>query len=490
MTTGLVDNLETYEVPNRGSASWVYYGSRVEWNGEDRPITVTIHPPTFKTRVRQYRMTVRTDHHVTHVDVSKPLVWAGDIGSDESQNRRLFYADHAYAKTWEVRSVGVLDIDRYLWSDGSLWEHWAGTVSNAGAFPLEPLNEWSAGDEYKLLAKLQSRVQGNDFNLASFLGAEGYDSLRLIFDSANRIYRAGRAVKHGYFQRALAILRNENQQWVATESKRLGVKGISATRVSRWKDRERRRQQELIYEDQVKQLRSALAGDKSPRKGLGVLANLARISSKQWLEFHLAVEPLLGDVQAAAEKLSHRLNLPQKKTYVATRQQSYDRKYGTYGPALNQNQKLVRKRIKYNVEEDASVPQLLGLYNPEIVLWNALPLSFVGDYMLPIGQWLEARGFSQSLTGTFVVSTKVAWSASGLHWRNDYSQNSFVRETWTVGSCWILKGSFNREVLTGLPVPLPNFSPLGAVKSWQRAATSVSLLVGSLTGGNLLRHTR
>lgn len=490
MTTGLDDRLESYEVPNRGPAAWVHYGSKTEWNGEDRPFGVTLHPPRPNSRRRQYRITVRRDHHVVHEFVDKPLKWEGDLTTEEIQDKTLFFANHPYWKTWEVRAFGLLDIVQYNWSDGSVWGTWTGTVSNGGALPVMPTNRWTSDDDFKMLSKLEERVKGSDFNLASFLGAEGIDTVRFIADTATRLYRAGIAVKRGYFQRALSILRDENQQWLRAESKRLGVDVVSARRVSRWKDRQRRHEQELVYKDQVRELRMALAGDKSPAKSKSVLANLARISSNQWLEFHLAAEPLLGDVKAAAEQLASRLNIPQRKAYSVKRKREWNITYPSYGAAFSQNELLVKKRIKFIVTEPVSIPRLLGLYNPEVVIWNAIPLTFVGDYFLPIGQWLEARALAQALTGEFVVSTKTEWVAGGLHFRNDINVNPLLYATWQVGSCWCRQGSLIREVTTGLPIPTPRFKPLGAFASWSKAATSVSLLVGSVTGGNLLRHLR
>lgn len=490
MTTGTYDTTDSYEIPERGPAGWVHYGALIQWTGEDRPYTVTKHPPTEKTRTSEYQVSIRQDHHTIRKSVSKRIVWEGDLTTEQLQGQSDFNANHNYNKTWNAKVLGILDIEQRLWSDSSLWGTWTGTVSNAGAAPIGPDNPWSTDDEFKLLDKLQGFVQGSDFNLASFLGAEGKDTVRFILDTANRLYRAVSAVKHGYFQRALSILGDQNQQWLAAESRRLGVNVVSARRVNRWKDRERRSQQLQVYNDQAANLRAALAGDKSPRKSSSVLANLARITGNQWLEFHLAVEPLLGDVYASAEKLAHHLNLPQKKSYKASRKKEANVTYGTYGVAYSQNCFKTRKQIKFIVSEPASVPQLLGLYNPEVVIWNALPLSFVGDYMFPIGQWLEARALSQTLTGEFVISTKCEWWASGMHFRNDVNVNPMLYAVWKHGATWVRDGSFNRTVQSGLPVPAPKFKPLGAFASWQKAATSVSLLVGSVTGGNLLRHLR
>jgi hypothetical protein len=67
---------------------------------------------------------------------------------------------------------------------------------------VSPSNIWTSNDDIQLLAKLQERALGHEFNLGVFLG-EGHQSLALIGDSATRIYnslrklRRGRLRKHG-----------------------------------------------------------------------------------------------------------------------------------------------------------------------------------------------------------------------------------------------------------------------------------------------------
>jgi len=496
MTTGLTDSLQAYELPNRGPGAWVYYGSRVEWTGADRPQALKFpEQPGRKYRRKYIRETIRAEGHTTYRDVVVPLKWKGDFSAAELADRDTWLANHPYAKTWESRGLGTLDITQRLWSDGSSWGSWAGTISNAGAMPPEPSDCWTSDDDYKLLDKLQQRVNGSSFNLASFLGAEGKDTVHFLLDTSNRLYRAIIAVKRGSFDRALAILRTE---YVKREQTKRGIVVRTGNRVARKMAREEKTLQLGLYKDYVAELRLALAGDKRPvGKDLDVFANIARITANQWLEFHLAAEPLLGDVQSAAEQLAHRLNVPQKKAYSAKRKRESSLSGKTQGgtsPTYGWFWQVCTTRhsqhIKYIVKEPPSIPQLLGLYNPEVVIWNALPLSFVADYFLPIGQWLEARMLSQMLEGEFVTSTKIQTEAYGLSWRNDINVNPLLYSEWRPGANFLNRGSFTRTVSSGLPVPAPRYRGLESLKSWQRAATVASLIVGSVTGSLQGRHLR
>jgi hypothetical protein len=131
------------------------------------------------------------------------------------------------------------------------------------------------------------------------------------------------------------------------------------------------------------------------------------------------------------------------------------------------------------------------MLNPEVVIWNALPLSFVADWIFPVGAFLEARAFASSLKGTFVTSTRREFNASNLHFVNVPSAFYHVSLTMNADKIAFERwGSLDRVVSGSLEVPLPSVTPLGMLKSWQRATTAVALVVGLSTGNLPIRHTR
>lgn len=59
------------------------------------------------------------------------------------------------------------------------------------------------------------------------------------------------------------------------------------------------------------------------------------------------------------------------------------------------------------VSEHPGYMAQLGLLNPEIVAWELLPFSFVADWFIPIGSYLEARSITKMVTGLYTTSDKM-----------------------------------------------------------------------------------
>jgi hypothetical protein len=131
-----------------------------------------------------------------------------------------------------------------------------------------------------------------------------------------------------------------------------------------------------------------------------------------------------------------------------------------------------RKGITCTLKE-VDVVGLSGLKDPLSVAWELLPYSFVADWFIPIGDFLQARGLSQALTGSFVSSTKEVAYGYNLHVTEPDPQPWWVKtQTKTISEL----GYFERAIGITLEVPLPTAKPLMDVPSWKRAANAVALL--------------
>lgn len=124
------------------------------------------------------------------------------------------------------------------------------------------------------------------------------------------------------------------------------------------------------------------------------------------------------------------------------------------------------------IEEAGTIPQLLGLTNPELVAWELVPYSFVADWFIPLGDWMAARALVQRLKGTFIISDKRIGRA--------LSPTSAYFTAQPRGN--YCKVGFSRTVSSTLKVPKPHFKPLGKVASWQHCANAVGLLVSGFAG--------
>lgn len=443
-----------YDLSINGPYGLELYADRVVWNGEDRPLAPLPYPRKVSKRKVLVQKTKRVEGHVQVVTEVRDVPIMEPWSPATKEYWLLRDRPHSFTKSWKKVSHGRIAIGFYL--DG-LYDHGTGwmTVASAGGLPAGWNVPFSPGDEYTLINNLQKAVQGSDFNAASALGAEGLGTLRLIGDNARMIARSLLAMKKGNVRAALDILRQPGRK------KFQGAKVLE--------------QQQLdIYRN--------LLGADGRKTGSKILA-------EHWLQYQLGVAPLLGDVKAAAEQLAHRLELPIKRKYTArVKRTSPDAAHGRpdmlvppfqYGLNWAERTRTVQKQIVFIVkegqEEPQSLPQLLGLADPEIVLWNALPYSFIADWIIPIGAWLEARGFASGLHGTFVVTTKDESRSTGGKWSNSASAFYEGRLTGDLG--YEILGSINRSVSDTLSVALPTFKPLGKVASWSHAATGAALVV-------------
>jgi hypothetical protein len=197
------------------------------------------------------------------------------------------------------------------------------------------------------------------------------------------------------------------------------------------------------------------------------------VVASNWLQLQYGWLPLLKDVYDGAEFLAHHLSYPLQKVVRVHRRVkgtvANDYGYATFGGALCYTKLDIKAII---AEKD--VVALSGLTDPLSVAWELLPYSFVIDWFIPVGNYLQARGLSNSLKGLFVVSIKEFASAKGLQGTNfEISEGD--------GYEW-MKIHFRRLLYNDLEVPFPSFKPLGKVASWKHCANAVALLVSSFSG--------
>lgn len=288
-------------------------------------------------------------------------------------------------------------------------------------YMISPLNSWNSNDDIKLLGKLREKVAGSSFNAGVALG-ESREALHMITNAAVRIYWSYRAAKHGDFRSARRYL-------------------IDGT-------------------------------DRSRKTFLG-----NREASNNWLELQYGWLPLLNDAKEGAEFLAHQHMYPLQQVIRTSYRKQLTVQMLNKGTAPLASEGYTQKSIKAILKEK-DVISLSGLTDPLSVAWELMPYSFVIDWFIPIGNYLAARGLSNSLTGTFVTSTKTVLHVKGLVG----GQPSAYGPSTANSPCEKVEEktvTFSRVVSTSLSVPKPEVKPLGEVLSWKRAANAVALLVTS-----------
>lgn len=313
-------------------------------------------------------------------------------------------------------------------------------IGDAGQLQLDSIvDPWDDNDELALIGKLRERIAGTDFNLGIALG-ESKMAVKLIADSATKIYKAIRQVKRGNLHGAAQTLTGRKDSY----SKHL---------------------------------------DHTKRYGKVDHSGLEKTVSQRWLELQYGWKPLVDDVYGAAVFLDHQFSRPRVYT-VTVRRNAGGKMFMPQGylsfpfsavklPVQFQSSTQIKARLT-----DVSNAGLAGLQNPAAVAWELVPWSFVVDWFIPIGSFLDAQGLAQSLSGGFVRTHR--WTFKTMGKPVVISNSNHTASPWNDGSKIRLSYmKLNRTYTTSLQVPTPTIKPLSKSLTWAHATNAVALLLGS-----------
>lgn len=405
MTTGSFTILPPNVSTGCGNGPVGLYYSKT-WNGTDYP--PRNRTPRLVTFEVPEKSIVRPDGKT--IVYSKRKIITKKVWDEPPKRARV--EDHPYTCNWNRR-----------WDPQMTWKNGAGGVIKTGSIvscfggPIFPPSyTFDNNDMISLLGKLRTKVAGSEFNLGVSLG-ESKLALQMITDGATRLYKSFLNFKRGNVIGALDVL---------------------------------------------------TAG--TPRHGRAP-QSLRQRAANNWLELQYGILPLLSDVKAGAEFLAHNFNTPQQMVVRCQRSVSRDISANYQDPLLFVGyRKAVQKKSRAikAILREKDVAVLSGITDPLSVAWELMPYSFVADWFIPIGNYLQARGLPSALTGTFVISTIEKTTVS-----QPFGQRGYVISD--SGFTWEL-GNFNRSVSSSLQVPLPSVKPLSEALSWKRATNAVALL--------------
>lgn len=300
------------------------------------------------------------------------------------------------------------------------WDNWG--LPNISI----PNDDWTDADDLALIGKLHERIAGTDFN-AGVAIAEAPRALMLIAETATKLYKAVKQCKRGNPEGAVRIL----------------------------------------------------TGTKPKSK----LSPKTSAAADNWLALQYGWKPLVQDIYGAAVFLDNVYRRPPVYTFKVRRNATGRRK--PLDSSLPFPQGIVRLPCKLEsskqiVAQLTSVDfaKLSGLQDPASVAWELVPFSFVADWVIPVGDYLQALNLARSIKGTYVTTkTRRLWtygakadSNYALHAIHDGSKISLK---WT---------SVTRVVSSSLNIPSPKAKPFEKVASWGHAANAVALLVGAFGG--------
>lgn len=292
---------------------------------------------------------------------------------------------------------------------------------------------FSSNDTIKINNKLISKVKGHQLNAAVF-AAEGAKTISLVKNSILTVGGALIDVKHGNMKRAM---------------QRLGI------------------------------IKSTLGRAKSGRFYVRKEASLSPEDiASRWLELQYGWKPLLSDVHEAC-KAYEVLTQPLRTFHykVSTRRNvSWD---SSTSPSLYSCPtvgKLQQTLLMEMTEKPGSKPRSLGLEDPLTVAWELVPYSFVVDWFLPIGPYLESAHSLPLLTGRWYKTTSREFSCGRSKILNNL--NYYGGSTYSGNWLEVLRTSGTGNLST----PLPSFKPLDQALSPMHIANAIALVTSRLFG--------
>ncbi len=327
-----------------------------------------------------------------------------------------------------------------------------GTGFNGGAITQSLLD---SNDSIKVVNKLREKLRGSDFDASVFLG-EGKQTLAMLANSAIRIRKSMIHLRRGDLAGSARAL----------------LEGTT---------------------------RSPLRPYSTMKQFNG--SNLKTVANN-WIELQYGWLPLVKDSYALGESLAHRFSVPLEMKVSASLRKSRANNVGTYvgwyqqypgdpfgkylGTVAGYHQDETLKVTVY-IKERPSLLEELGLTQPENVLWELTPWSFVADWFIPIGNYLQARGLSSIYPGTYCTSTLVKGKNHPVKGVSSTNGGGDVKTWGSDGFYPTTRGhaekfSYTRTYSSAPTVPLPSFKPLAKAASWQHCANAVALLVQQFAG--------
>lgn len=183
--------------------------------------------------------------------------------------------------------------------------------------------------------------------------------------------------------------------------------------------------------------------------------------ANHWLELQYGWLPLLSDVHGAAELLAKHIETdPYHSELTASAKTEYlIRDYTKELFTIKQGNQILKSQTRYKIcvsldDISRSILAETGITNPMLLAWELIPYSFVVDWFIPVGNYLEML---KAYDGwKFYSGIKTQKSSIRLFWDENHTRTIVNSKTSGSISSWIggAKGTaflMNRTVLSGFP---------------------------------------
>lgn len=268
--------------------------------------------------------------------------------------------------------------------------------------------------EFKLQSKIPSAVRGHDFNLGVAL-AEGEQTYRLTLKALRDINDAVRMLKRGNFISAARIL---------------GING-------------------LVNVPKSKQV------------------------AQRFLELQYGWRPLLSDIYQAWKAYSVYTN-PAREWRLHVRCRTHDGSSYSLNQYIDLDTRcLGRGSAVIKLREQLPIERSLGLLDPYQAAWNWMHASFIVDWFIPIGTYLDNLNVIPAINGEI-------WWSRKLEYITDVNYKKFNAGLGIAGPDpqFTRHVYFNRSLMptNAASIVKPQFKPLSKALSTEHLWNALALL--------------
>lgn len=325
--------------------------------------------------------------------------------------------DETYVKTWNGADGKYLVDGRDKWNSYTMHLVMESFQYGQNSFPVHvnsgpSLMTWDSNDDLRLQSKLVEKVRGHNFNLAVNLAQAN----QLIEMCSTTIRKLGRAL--------LYLKRGD----IISTARELGI---------------HRHHQVRLHSRDV---------------------------SGRWLELQYGWLPSVSDAYEAAKAYEALSEGRATRIVAVHKKRSRIDRSGSPSIYSAPGYQLLVKKIVYEMQEELSLARSLGLADPLSVAWEVLPYSFVLDWFLPIGDFLDNLSIIPKLQGRFLSTLYSKWDTR-FFGVNDPSFKAILAGTRRFGH----GRDVSRVPSSSLVTQFPGFNnPLTAL-SRRRIASAVAL---------------